>query len=79
MDIVVHGVDRITIGRRSLGLARAGGAGCAADIGDDHRLADVLLEFDGEWPEDVVGIAARGPWHNHLDGAVGILRHRRRR
>ncbi len=70
----MHRVERVAVGRGVLGLARADRAGCAADIGDHDRLADVLLQFGREGAEDVVGVAAGGPRHDHLDRTVRILR-----
>ena len=37
VDVVVHGVERVAVRGRALGLARADGARCAADVGDHHR------------------------------------------
>ena len=73
MDIVVHRIERVAVGRRALGLARADRAGRAADVGDDDRLADVLLQQRRERAEDVVGVAAGRPRHDHLDRPVGVL------
>jgi hypothetical protein len=33
----------------------------------------VLLQQWSEGTEDIVGIAAGGPWHDHLYGAVGVV------
>ena len=73
VDVVVHGVDGVAVGGRALGLARADRAGGAADVGDDDGLAEVLLQQRRQGPEDVVGVAAGRPRHDHLDGPVGVL------
>jgi hypothetical protein len=73
VDVVVHGVERVAVRRRVLRLARADGPRCAGDIGDDDRLAEMLLQLGGERAKDVVGVAARRPRHDHLDRPLGEL------
>src|SRR6185503_15827230 len=72
MDEVVRAEQRIAVGRSTCRLTLADRAGCAADIGDDDGLAEIFLQQRRERPEDHIGVAARRPRHDQLDGAVGI-------
>ncbi len=74
MDVVVHRVERVAVGGRVLRLLGAARARGAADVGDHHGLAQALLQPGDEGPEDVVGVAARRPGHDQLDGAVRVGR-----
>src|SRR5438034_11816419 len=66
--------ERVAVGRRILRLLGALGARGAADVRDHHRLSQLLLQQRRERPEDIVGVAARGPRHDELDGTLGVSR-----
>ena len=63
--------DRVPVRLSIFHLSGSNGAACAADIGNDHRLAEFLLQILAENTGIAVRVSARAGRDHHSNGLLG--------